>query len=432
VKKKIFQSFKAAMIFSFVVIIMLSFVATASATNGYFSHGYSTKNKALGGTGTALPLDSLAASTNPAGMVFMVDRIDLGVSFFNPNREYTVSGTPSGAPGSFPLQTGTVESDSNWFIVPSLGANWKINNDSSLGISIFGNGGMNTDYDKATFNYVNPALPSETGVDLMQLFIMPTYARKITPKHAFGISPILAYQAFEAKGLEIFGALGFSNNADKLTGNGHDNSYGYGARIGYLGEVLPGLYLGASYQTVLKMSRFKEYEGLFAEDGDFDIPQNWSIGLAYNVTPAITVAADVQKIYYSDVASVNNPLMNNLMTSKLGKDSGAGFGWDDMTIYKVGVQWQSGPEWIWRAGYSYGEQPIPESEVLFNIIAPGVIEQHVTAGVTKKMGDKQELDLTVTRGLSNSVKGENPLDPAQKIELTMDQWEISLGYAWKF
>ncbi len=431
-KKKIFQSFKAAMIFSFVVIIMLSFVATASATNGYFAHGYSTKNKALGGAGTALPLDSLAASTNPAGMVFMGDRIDLGVSFFNPNREYTVSGTPSGAPGSFPLQTGTVESDSNWFIIPSLGANWKINNDSSIGLSIFGNGGMNTDYDKATFNYVNPALPSETGVDLMQLFIMPTYARKITPKHAFGISPILAYQAFEAKGLEIFGDSGFSNNADKLTGNGHDNSYGYGARVGYLGEVLPGLYLGASYQTELKMSRFKDYEGLFAEDGDFDIPQNWSIGLAYNVTPEITLAADVQKIYYSDVASVNNPLMNNLITSKLGKDSGAGFGWDDMTIYKVGVQWQSGPEWTWRAGYSYGEQPIPESEVLFNIIAPGVIEQHVTAGVTKKMGDKQELDFTVTRALSNSVKGKNPLDPAQKIELTMDQWEISLGYAWKF
>ena len=442
-KKKIFQSFKAAMIFSFVVIIMLSFVATASATNGYFAHGYSTKNKALGGAGTALPLDSLAASTNPAGMVFMGDRIDLGVSFFNPNREYTVSGTPSGAPGSFPLQTGTVESDSNWFIVPSLGANWKINNDSSLGISIYGNGGMNTDYDEGTFNYVDSmfglSLPQETGVDLMQLFIVPTYARKISPKHAFGISPVFAYQAFEAKGLEIFGAMGISNNADKLTGNGHDNSYGYGARVGYLGEVLPGLYLGASYQTKIYMSRFKDYEGLFAEDGDFDIPQNWSVGLAYNATPALTFAVDVQKIYYSDVDAVGNtfnPAFTKCVTGNssycLGGSNGMGFGWDDITIYKFGVQWQSSPDWTWRAGYSYGEQPIPDSEVLFNIIAPGVIEQHVTAGVTKKMGDKQELDFTVTRGLSNSVKGKNPLDPAQKIELTMDQWEISLGYAWKF
>jgi long-chain fatty acid transport protein len=446
VKKKIFQSFKAAMIFSFVVITALSFVATASATNGYFSHGYSTKNKALGGAGTALPLDSLAASTNPAGMVFMGDRIDLGVSFFNPNREYTAKGgtpPPPGCPGGpgcpFTLKEGTVESDSNWFIVPSLGANWKINNDSSFGISIFGNGGMNTDYDEATFNFLNPTLPSETGVDLMQLFIVPTYARKITPKHAFGISPVFAYQAFEAKGLEIFGAMGISNNADKLTGNGHDNSYGYGARIGYLGEVLPNLYLGASYQTEIYMSRLKKYEGLFAEDGDFDIPQNWSVGLAYNATPALTFALDMQKIYYSDIASVGNtfnPAFTNCVTGNssycLGGSKGMGFGWDDMTIYKFGVQWQSSPDWTWRAGYSYGKQPIPDDEVLFNILAPGVIEQHVTAGVTKKTGDKQELDFTVTRALSNSVKGKNPLDPAQKIELTMDQWEISLGYAWKF
>jgi hypothetical protein len=38
-KEKIFLSLKGAMIFSVVVMIALSFVATASATNGYFSHG---------------------------------------------------------------------------------------------------------------------------------------------------------------------------------------------------------------------------------------------------------------------------------------------------------------------------------------------------------------------------------------------------------
>jgi long-chain fatty acid transport protein len=228
-------------------------------------------------------------------MAFVGNRIDLGVSFFNPNREYTVRGNPSGFPGTFPLQQGTEESGSRWFIIPAIGANWMINNDSSLGVSIYGNGGMNTDYDTGTFNYVNPALPQETGVDLMQLFIVPTYARKITPKHAIGISPVLAYQAFEAKGLEIFGAFGFSSNADKLSDNGHDKSYGYGARIGYLGEILPSLYLGASYQTEIKMSRFKEYEGLFAEQGDFDIPQNWQL-VGLQCDPGINLAADVQDI----------------------------------------------------------------------------------------------------------------------------------------
>jgi long-chain fatty acid transport protein len=425
VKKKIFQSFKSAMIFSFVVIMMLSFVATASATNGYFSHGYSVKNMALAGTGTALPLDSIAASTNPAGMVFVGNRFDLGISFFNPNREYTVSGTPD-PPPAFGLKPGTFESGSNWFIVPALGANKMINENSSLGISIYGNGGMNTDYDEKTYYGSSP-----TGVDLMQLFVVPTYALKLHPKHAIGISPIIAYQRFEARGLESFAF--YSNDSDNLSNNQHDNSYGYGGRIGYQGEVLPGLSLGASYQTRIYMSRLKKYAGLFAEDGDFDIPQNWSIGMAYNATTALTLAFDVQKIYYSDINSVNNPLTTtNLKPGSLGKDNGPGFGWEDMTVYKFGVQWQSNPEWTWRAGYSYGKQPIPDSEVLFNILAPGVIEQHATAGVTKKIGNNQELDFALMRAFPHEISGKNTLDPSQTIKLKMDQWEISLGYSYKF
>ena len=130
-----------------------------------------------------ITLDSLAASTNPAGMAFVGKRVDVGVTLFNPNREYTVSGNPSGFPNTFPLQKGTEKSGSRWFVIPSFGVNWMMDDNNSLGLSVYGNGGMNTDYDKGTFNYVNPALPQETGVDLMQLFITPTYARKITPKH---------------------------------------------------------------------------------------------------------------------------------------------------------------------------------------------------------------------------------------------------------
>jgi long-chain fatty acid transport protein len=407
-------------------LFLLSLVSIASATNGYFTHGYSIKNKALAGAGVALPLDSLAASMNPAGMVSVGTRFDLGLSIFNPNREYTVSGEPSGE--GFGLTPGTVESDSEWFIIPALGFNKMLNEQSSLGISIYGNGGMNTDYDTGTFYGSSP-----TGVDLMQLFVAPTYAVKLHPKHAVGISPILAYQSFEAQGLEEFSD--FSTNPSKLTNKGHDHAFGYGARIGYLGEVLQNLFFGLSYQTKIFMDEFDDYKGLFAEHGDFDIPSNWTIGLAYKATPALTFAADVQTIYYSEVDSIAHRLnAAKLMQGKstLGTNNGAGFGWDDMTIFKCGIQWQSSEDWIWRGGFSYGEQPIPSSEVLFNILAPGVIEYHATLGVTKKMGNNHELDFTIMRGFPKEVEGRNALDPEQKIKLKMDQWEFSVGYSYKF
>jgi len=410
---------------SLFLIIALGFTANNTyATNGYFSNGYSIESKALGGAGVALPQGSLDASINPAAMAFVGKRIDVGLSFFNPNREYKVNGNPS-PPPAVGLTPGKVESQSKWFIIPSLGFNWQLDDKNSIGVSIYGNGGMNTDYDERTFY-----LSSPTGVDLMQLFITPTYARKLAPKHAVAISPIFAYQSFEAQGLEAFS--GRSSDPSNLTDNGHETSYGIGVKIGYLGEILPNLNLGVSYQSKIWMSRFDKYAGLFAEEGDFDIPATWTIGLAYRIIPELTLLVDVQEIYYSDVKSINNTLMNNIMTHKLGDDSGAGFGWDDITVLKVGVQLQTCKDWIWRAGYSIGDQPIPRDEVLFNILAPGVVKQHVTAGFTKAIGDKQELKFALMYALENDVSGANPLSPGQKITLTMNQWEISFGYAWKF
>jgi long-chain fatty acid transport protein len=442
-----------------VLTVVLFITGSAYATNGYFAHGYSIKNKALAGAGVALPLDSLAASANPAGMVFVGSRADVGVSLFNPNREYTVSGTPTtgtimfpgvncnapGAPGvagappcPLSLAPGTVESDSEWFVIPSLGYNRMLDDNSSVGLSIYGNGGMNTDYDTNTYHGSSP-----TGVDLIQLFIVPTYARKLNKKHAIGISPIFAYQSFEAQGLEAFGnenpMLSFSSDPSNLSNNGHESSYGYGVRVGYLGEVMPNLFLGVSYQSKVYMSELDKYAGLFAEQGDFDIPSNWTVGLAIKPSPEVTLTVDLQQINYGEIDSISNPFWPNLRNDQLGNDGGAGFGWEDIMILKMGAQWQSSPEWTWRAGFSVAEQVIPNTEVMFNIIAPGVIETHATCGVTKKIDDKQEIDFALMRAVSESVTGLNQLDPpneqtqtGQMIELEMDQWEFSIGYTYKF
>jgi len=424
-KRRYFVNTRLFLFCSLFLMIVLGFAANNTyATNGYFSNGYSIESKALGGAGVALPQGSLDASINPAAMAFVGKRIDVGLSFFNPNREYKVSGNPS-PPPAFGLTPGTVESDSKWFVIPSVGINWQLDDKNSIGLSIYGNGGMNTNYDDLTFYGSSP-----TGVDLMQLFVTPTYARKLAPKHAVAISPIFAYQSFEAKGLKAFSL--YSSDPSDLTNNNHDSSYGIGGKIGYLGEILPNLNLGASYQTKIWMSRFDKYKGLFAEQGDFDIPATWTIGLAYKVMPELTFLVDVQEIYYSDVKSINNPLQPNLAPGSLGKDNGPGFGWEDITVFKFGVQWQSSKDWTWRAGYSIGDQPIPQSEVLFNILAPGIIKQHATAGFTRAIGDKQELKFALMYAFENNVTGINPLDPGEKIKLTMNQWEISFGYAWKF
>ena len=296
----------------------------------------------------------------------------------------------------------------------------------TFGVAIYGNGGMNTAYDASVF------YAGRTGVNLSQLFVAPTLTVKVANDHAFGLSPILVYQSFQAEGVGSFAP--YSSSPSNLSNNAHDTSLGWGVRVGYLGKLTPWLSLGASYQTKMSMGDFKSYSGLFAEHGGFDIPANWTAGLAVKPAESFTIAFDVQEIYYSQIASIGNPLLPNLMQAPLGADNGAGFGWRNVTAYKVGLQWAASPSLTLRAGYAYAKQPIPSSEVLFNILAPGVIEQHLTVGASAKVGEKSKVNLAIVRALSHSVTGTNPLEvPGQQtIELKMDQWLFDLGLSFGF
>jgi len=448
-----------------VVVLSGMFVTNqAMATDGYFSCGYGTQSKGMGGVGIAWYKNSLI-NGNPAGLVSLGKQYSISVGLFNPNREYTVTGNPSMMPGTFGLLPGTVKSDSKMFVIPSIGANWMLNDKSSFSIALFGNGGMNTDYPPTTLPDGSKmgtfGSTGSTGVNLMQMFLGVSYSRNIAKNHSFGITGLIAYQMFEAKGLGAFAP--FSSAPDKLTDNGMDNATGFGFKLGYMGKLAKGLTLGASYQTMLYMSEFDDYAGLFAEQGDFNIPSTWTIGLAYEINEDWAVMADFKRINYTDVASVSNPMdpmalppafLNpggnpnnpadytpNPNHVPLGADNGAGFGWEDINILKFGMEYSGIKDWTLRAGYSHTEQPIQSSEVLFNILAPGVIEDHVTFGFSKNIGDSgKAVHVAFCYALPASVKGYNPMDyefdtntgmPTghnQTINLDMNQLEIDIAF----
>ena len=413
-------------VYRLAILGILLLAAPLRATNGYLIHGVGTCAKGLAGAGVALPQDALSPAVNPAGLAFLGERYDVGLAFFSPRREYTVSGDPSQFPGTFGLAPGTVESESEVFFVPDFGANWEIGANSHFGLSIYGQGGMNTDYPVATFYGSSP-----TGVDLSQMFIVPSYAYEVAPGHALGINAIVAAQAFEAQGLEAFG--GFSQDPLALSNNGHDQSFGFGARVGYLGQWSERFSFGASFQSEVRMQEFDDYAGLFAEGGGFDIPANWSVGFAIGLSDRLTLAADVQEVYYSDVKSVGLPFAN-LFAAPLGADNGAGFGWEDMTIFKAGLLCELDEQWTLRFGVSVGDQPIPESEILFNILAPGVMEEHFTAGFTRVLPSGRAFHMALLYAPSVNVAGPNPLEVPglQTIELEMRQYELEIGYSWGF
>lgn len=180
------------------------------------------------------------------------------------------------------------------------------------------------------------------------------------------------------------------------------------------------------------MGRFKKYAGLFAEGGDFDIPANYAVGLSFHATPSVQVALDYQRIEYSGVASVANPSRAIRQGITLGSPNGSGFGWQDINVIKLGVQWEMSPTLTLRAGYNRGDNPIRGSDVTFNILAPGVMEQHFTLGGTVKLSKSDELSGFFMHAKKNSVTGNSIFVLGAQETIEMSQNSLGLQYSKKF
>ncbi|MEY4751223.1 MAG: hypothetical protein RIQ60_3437 [Pseudomonadota bacterium] len=418
------------------------FSLPALATNGYFAHGYGLKAKGMGGVSLALSEDAMGGANNPAGMVFAGSRVDFGVDDFMPRRDAERSGASGPAAGL----NGKVESDHTAFLIPEFGINRMLDAKSSLGVSVYGNGGMNTTYPQGNFqcpdSFTAPttAVPGNAlcgggtlGVDLSQLIISPTYARHLDEQHAVGMSLLLGYQRFKAEGLQAFAAIpGFSAAPGRVTNQGYDSATGAGLRLGWQGRFSPLLSVGAAYATRMKMGKFEKYQGLFAEQGGFDIPSNVGLGLSYSPLPALTLAADYTRINYSEVASIGNP---SSAQAQLGADKGPGFGWQDVKVVKIGVQWRSSDTLTLRAGYNKGSNPIRPADVSFNILAPGVTTTHYTLGATWRVAGG-ELTGAYMKAPRQTVTGASLFNgfniPAGSETIGMGQSSFGLAWGWSY
>ena len=457
--------------------VLLASSGSALATNGYFTHGVGAQSKGMGGTGIASNADmgTIMTASNPALGVFMSDSWEAGLSIFSPRRSYEASAQSSGgfpievAPGSgiflptHSIAPGKIDSSSEFFPIPYLAKNWSLGNGGNISAAFYGRGGMNTDWDDGNASATSffcgvdpdtngpatgpgPFCAGNAGVDLSQAFLSLNYSAMIGDNFAWGIGPVFGVQMFEARGVGTFAAVtrtlaetGDIAQVTSLTDNGHDLSTGFGLAAGIWWGITDRVSFGLGYQSKMSMSEFDDYSDLFAQAGGFDIPSSIKGGVSFLATDSLRINFDVEQTAYSEVDSIGNPMANLFACSLLplggtssepclGGAQGAGFGWEDMTTYKVGFEWASDENNVWRFGYSYGEQPIQAADVLFNILAPGVMEQHITFGWTRNRANGHQFTLAFMYAPENTVSGPSAFDPVQTIDLTMSQFELEFAY----
>ena len=485
----------------------------AQATNGYFKIGAGAKNRGMGGAGIAYGQDPMAAAINPASIVDVGDSVTAGVEIFKPKRKGQVDATGMSVPdlgGAGPRQgaDSNEKSRSSAFFIPSFGITKSWGSNFTLGMSVAANGGMNTRYGNSQaaftpgggniytdafapvigdtssstfqpgpsgfaglleipppngfgvpaavmdpnlqFLYTNPNNTPTLGVNLAQALISPTLAYKITPNHSIGFGPVIGYQSFRAYGLGLF--QGFSSDPTNVTNNGNDDAWGVGGQIGYQGRM--GMFsFGLMGRSKIYMDEFDDYAGLFAEQGDFDIPAMFGGGIAVHFTPNLTIAADVSRIMYGDVNAISNsgPTANEFfgafigaltgdptqISNPLGTNDGWGFGWDDVWVYKIGVNYAYSPKWAFRAGFNYAEVPYDDTEALFNVLAPAVVEKHATVGFSYLINPSMDFSMTYMHAFRNDVEntytGSGPFAPFSfSAKNDMYQNAIEAALSWSF
>src|SRR5690606_12647895 len=155
------------------------------------------------------------------------------------------------------------------------------------------------------------------------------------------------------------------------------------------------------------------------------------------------VSVEYQRINYSDAGSVGNPsarvggCMMGDASMCLGGSAGAGFGWRDIDVFKLGAQWRASPSLVLRAGYNLSGNPIRPEDVTFHILGPGVVRHHVTAGATWALAPGSAVTVAAMYAFSNDVEGAslfNHFAPGMELREKIEMYQYSIGvqYARRF
>ena len=431
----------------------------AQATEGMFSNGTSARHKALAGAGAADAGDASVQAINPAALTSLKsNHFEIGASLFSPRRGFTGSGQPGLTP------TGEFTSQSNYFYIPNISWSHRINTSliDVIGLSVYGNGGMNTNYAESVgagatqtafctqfrtnsggaISGIGLLCDGQAGINYEQAFIQATMAKQMNAI-SVGVSPILSRTAISIKGaraFDVFGQSIYGANSGTMSNQGEDVAWGFGAKVGAHVALAPNFRLGLAYTSRIYMSKFSRYRGLFADQGDLDIPAQFQAGIAWDMMPTLTVMLDYRHIFYSDVAAIGNSVTNWLNGNAFGSSNGAGFGWNDVDVIKLGVEWEASPNLTLRAGYSYNTSPLldkSKQDALLNILAPATTQHHITGGAKIQLTPGMAFELAgmyaplaTATGTETSNSNFNNIN--HNIKLEMYQWELTAGLSFKY
>jgi long-chain fatty acid transport protein len=395
-------------------------------------------NSSMAGASTAAPVDFGASYWNPAVISALEDQeFMLGSALALPSIHMQSSLAADSVRGQFPPTNrfGEARSDSGVSPGVATGFCFRTSEGSPLtvGLGVFGliGGAVNFPGNVATPILTPRIPPLYFGVgpvysNLSILAITPMASLQLTDKLAVGGGPIIT------SGIPSFNPAFFAPGPKDQSGlptfpaaTNARTYWGAGFQVGLFYNLSENWNVGFSYKSPIWQERWDfnaATPNLLARRIGIQasIPEIFSWGIAYKGLPKTLIDVDLRYIDYANTSLFGTRVIDG------------GLGWKSVFAVALGGQYQATENFTIRAGYLYNTNPIPAPLTLFNIQAPGIIQNTLTLGASYQVTDNVTLSMAWMHSFRNAIEGPIFQIPGSSVRLDAQNDVIWMGFNVRF
>jgi len=437
------------------LLCSLTLVPAAYATNGMDMEGYGPIATGMGGASMAYDNGSAAVMNNPATLGLMPEgnRLDVFLGFLQPNIQTSVPGAPA------------AESTSNLFMMPAVGWVQK-KGDFAYGFGVFAQGGMGTQYNVGSWpTFGSPdKVRSELGVGRAIIPLAWNVTKGLTVAGSFDyvwatLDLQMALPGSMFAGL-VNGAAGPAISGGALAGlagapwvrldfsgggadNGAARGTGFAGKLGATYKITSDFTVGAVYQsrTYLSDLQTSPTGAQLSAAGvgpvgigkitvnDFQWPETYGIGVAWNTTQRLLIAVDYRRINWHNNMKDFKMNYQGLLAGSYGNTVSFALpqNWNNENVYEIGLAYKFTPAFTSRIGANLSDNPIPDSTL--NYLFPATIKNHYTIGAGYAFNTANSVDVSYT--YAPKVSNTNASGP-MPVTTTHEQNNFQIMYSLLF
>ncbi|HEX4128740.1 MAG TPA: outer membrane protein transport protein [Pirellulales bacterium] len=389
------------------ILIAVAAIADNVLAQGVFLPSIGPINQSIGGAAVAAPIDSSGAlAWNPAAISGLKsNEMQFGVGLVMPQAQLSSTLDPGSILGVLPTTTltGSNKSNSGSTPVPAISLVHHVGDTGvSFGIGVFAVGGFGVNYPSSTTNPVLLPQPAGLGRVFSQasiVQIIPTASYAVTDKLSIGVAPVVDMAQLSADPL----FLAPPNAGIYGPGNGTLMSWGGGFQTGVYYITDHNWHFGASYKSQQWIEPFRYNSNNAAgfpvsASTQFNLPSITSIGAAYNGFNRLLLTGDVRYYDYAGATGFNQSGFN-------ANGAVAGLGWRSVWSVAVGGQYEATRRLTLRTGYTYGDNPIPNSQSMFNVASALIIQNWYSVGGSYRLAQNVAFNIAYSHGFQNHITG---------------------------